>query len=231
MRDWTAREARKRSWRRRRRGYRGRRGQQRLLSSPRTRSDGTLQFYRRPMYVPYVSESGWEGCVYRACGRTREHATLPPDFWDIRYYYVQLQGDPSGWLIVFVDTKFKVDIRSLYCDGTFVLMSTKADGSPCTISNISFRGNCGVTCFRGEEGIVPTEVDLDRLEINPPFLIARMKDMESINELPDSGGRLNSIWRSMITWNFMAMGKIVRLLLNKYARVGCSSMDPLKWPA
>ena len=33
---------------------------------------------------PYVSERQWKGCVYRARGRTREHATLSFPFRDIR---------------------------------------------------------------------------------------------------------------------------------------------------
>ena len=53
----------------------------------------------------------------------------------------RVQGDLSGWLLAFVEVKFKVpyySIRSPYCDKTFVLMSTKAinqpDGSPCSVS-------------------------------------------------------------------------------------------------
>ena len=50
--------------------------------------------------------------------------------------HFNLQGDPSGRLLAFVDIKLDVvvSIRSLYCDGTYVLMSTQAsnesDGSP-----------------------------------------------------------------------------------------------------
>ena len=61
------------------------------------------------------------------------------------------------------------------------------------ISNISGEIAELRTCSRGEEGIIPTEVDLNRLEIYPSLLGARMKDMESIDKLPGSGGRLNSI--------------------------------------
>ena len=36
------------------------------------------------MYVPYVSECGLKGCVHQ----TREHATLPSAFWDIRVHLI-----------------------------------------------------------------------------------------------------------------------------------------------
>ena len=38
--------------------------------------------------LPYVSESVWKSCVYRARGRTRKHATFPNAFWAVRYIKV-----------------------------------------------------------------------------------------------------------------------------------------------
>ena len=43
------------------------------------------EFNVQMRHVPYVSESVWKSCVYRARGRTRKHATFPNAIWAIRY--------------------------------------------------------------------------------------------------------------------------------------------------